>query len=149
MKSIGDPAALAALISRLQRLTPARERVWGSITAHQMVSHVGDASEAALARRPFSPTTRSPSRLLKFVALSLPMKWPRGVKSGADPAAKVLPVEQFPADVDRAVRTLQDLAAAPPTGVADRHPIFGAMSAVDWRRWAFLHTDHHLRQFGL
>ena len=148
MMTIGHPAALAAIISRLQRLTPAHERVWGSISAHQMVSHLGDASEAALGRRPFSPATRSPSRMLKFVALSLPLPWPRGIKSGADPAAKVLPVEQFPADLDRAVRTLQELAAAD-TGVADRHPIFGPMSAADWRRWAFLHTDHHLRQFGL
>ena len=149
MKTIGDPAVLAALTGRLRRLTPAHQRVWGSISAHQMVSHLGDASEAALARRPFSPTTRPPSRLMKVVALSLPMKWPRGVKSGADPAAKVLPAAEFPADLDRAVRTLQELAAAPPTGVAERHPIFGTMSSADWRRWAFLHTDHHLRQFGL
>lgn len=148
MKTIGDAAVLVALTGRLVRLTPAHERVWGSISAHQMVSHLGDASEAALGRRPFSPAIRSPSRMLKFVALSLPMRWPRGIKSGADPAAKVLAVVEFPGDLDRAVRTLQELAAAE-TGVADRHPIFGAMSLADWHRWAFLHTDHHLRQFGL
>jgi len=149
MKTIGDAAVLATLASRLARLTPARERLWGSISAHQMVSHLGDASEAALGRRPFSPAIRPPSRLLKVVALSLPLRWPRGVKSGADPAAKVLPPEQFPADLERAQRALQELANAPDSGVADRHPGFGAMSAADWRRWAFLHTDHHLRQFGL
>lgn len=148
MKTLGDPAVLAALTGRLSRLTPDRERLWGSISAHQMVSHLGDASEAALGRRPFSPATRPESRWMKFVALALPMRWPRGIKSGADPAAKVLTVEEFPADLDRAVRTLQELATAE-TGVADRHPIFGAMSLADWHRWAFLHTDHHLRQFGL
>jgi len=149
MKTIGDAAVLATLTSRLARLTPAHERRWGSISAHQMVSHLGDASEAALGRRPFSPALRPPSRMLKVVALSLPLRWPRGVKSGADPAAKVLPAEQFPADLERAQRALQELANAPDSGIADRHPIFGAMSVADWRRWAFLHTDHHLRQFGL
>ena len=149
MKTIGDPEVLAALTGRLQRLTPAHQRIWGSISAHQMVSHLGDASEAALARRPFSPTTRSPSRLMKLVALSLPLRWPRGIKSGADPAAKVLPGEEFPADLERASRGLRELAAAPDSGVADRHPIFGAMSSADWHRWAYLHTDHHLRQFGV
>jgi hypothetical protein len=148
MKTIGHPAVLAELTGRLSRLTPDRERVWGSISAHQMVSHLGDASEAALGRRPFSPATRPESRLMKFVALSLPMRWPRGIKSGADPAAKVLPGEQFPADLARATQTLQELAAAE-AGLAGLHPIFGAMSAAAWHRWAFLHTDHHLRQFGL
>jgi len=28
------------------------------------------------------------------------------------------------------------------------HPIFGGMSERAWLRWAYLHTDHHLRQFG-
>ena len=29
-----------------------------------------------------------------------------------------------------------------------RHPIFGRMSQRAWLRWAYLHMDHHLRQFG-
>ena len=29
------------------------------------------------------------------------------------------------------------------------HPIFGRMTARHWRRWAYLHMDHHLRQFGV
>jgi hypothetical protein len=29
------------------------------------------------------------------------------------------------------------------------HPIFGRMSESAWMRWAYLHVDHHLRQFGL
>jgi Protein of unknown function (DUF1569) len=29
------------------------------------------------------------------------------------------------------------------------HPLFGRMSASSWMRWAYLHADHHLRQFGL
>ena len=29
------------------------------------------------------------------------------------------------------------------------HGFFGIMSLADWHRWAYKHTDHHLRQFGL
>jgi hypothetical protein len=29
------------------------------------------------------------------------------------------------------------------------HPVFGQMSESAWLRWAYVHTDHHLRQFGL
>jgi len=28
------------------------------------------------------------------------------------------------------------------------HPIFGQMTRAEWLRWGYLHTDHHLRQFG-
>ncbi len=28
------------------------------------------------------------------------------------------------------------------------HPIFGTMTTAEWMRWGYLHTDHHLRQFG-
>jgi hypothetical protein len=28
------------------------------------------------------------------------------------------------------------------------HPIFLRMTRADWLRWGYLHSDHHLRQFG-
>jgi len=34
-------------------------------------------------------------------------------------------------------------------GFSVAHPIFGRMSLWEWQRWGYLHTDHHLRQFGL
>jgi hypothetical protein len=27
--------------------------------------------------------------------------------------------------------------------------VFGRMSQAAWLRWAYLHMDHHLRQFGV
>jgi hypothetical protein len=38
--------------------------------------------------------------------------------------------------------------AAPGRRLMLPHPVFGAMSDSAWRRWGYLHTDHHLRQFG-
>ena len=29
------------------------------------------------------------------------------------------------------------------------HPVFGPMTRGAWLRWGYLHTDHHLRQFGV
>jgi hypothetical protein len=149
MRTIGDAAVLAALASRLERVTATRSRAWGTMSAQQMLVHLGDGAEAALARRPFGAPARRPSRALKWVALHLPLRWPRGINAGADPASRALPAEGFSADRERALRTLRELAAAPEGALAERHPIFGPMSRVDWQRWALLHTDHHLRQFGV
>jgi hypothetical protein len=29
------------------------------------------------------------------------------------------------------------------------HPFLGKLSRAEWLRWAYLHMDHHLRQFGV
>ena len=38
---------------------------------------------------------------------------------------------------------------ATPEALVDRHPVLGPMTRANWMRWAWLHTDHHLRQFGV
>ena len=149
MRTIAEAAVLAGLSRRLETVTATQSRVWGTMTAHQMLVHLGDGGDAVLKRRPFTASPRRVSRVFKWVALNLPLPWPRGIRSGAEPASRVVPAEAFSADRDRAVRTLHELAVASEGALADRHPLFGLMTRLDWQRWAFLHTDHHLRQFGL
>jgi hypothetical protein len=149
MKTIADPAALAALTSRLESVTHDATRRWGTMTAHQMVVHLGDGAEAVLGRLPW-PTSRSrSSRLMKWLALSVPLTWPQGIKAGADPAGRVVADGDFPANHQRALDTLVELASVPADALVPTHPLFGGMTRADWLRWAWLHTDHHLRQFGL
>ncbi|TFG51636.1 MAG: DUF1569 domain-containing protein [Gemmatimonadales bacterium] len=148
MKRIRDAAVLAELVRRLERVTASQTRLWGTMSAQQMLVHLGDGAEAALARRPFAAPDRPGSSVLKWIALRLPLPWPREIRTGADPASREISAEAFSADRARALRTLRELAA-PESTLAERHPIFGPMSRSDWHRWAFLHTDHHLRQFGL
>ena len=146
---IGDAAVLDALAARLERAAPDCARVWGTMDVQQMLVHVGDAAASALGRRPFSTTTRSgPRGLVRLIALYLVPRTPRGIKSGAEPADKVLDRETFARDRERAIELLRDMAA-PGQGFAAEHPAFGAMNRGDWLRYAYLHTDHHLRQFGL
>lgn len=148
MRTVANPRHLEVLCERLQRVTPSSARQWGSMSAHQMLSHLGDGAEAVLGLRPFPASARPPRPLLRFVALWLPRKWPHGVRAGADPAAKELPADRFEADRARALDTMRRIALAPADGLAPSHPMFGAMRRGDWQRWAYLHTDHHLRQFG-
>ena len=53
----------------------------------------------------------------------------------------------FAADVADLVRCSSDHGAAARLHVA-RHPLFGPLTDAAWLRWAYLHMDHHLRQFG-
>ena len=89
--------------------------------------------------------------LVKWVALYAPVRWPAGLPTrpevdqqheGTRPAA-------FADDVAELVRLIEVVSISPRPIAWEPHPIFGVMSESAWLRWAYLHMDHHLRQFGV
>ncbi len=118
------------------------------MTPHQMMVHLAENHEAVLGRMAWTTPSRAASPIVKFLALRLPLQWTRSLNFGADPASRSLDPSSFAADRARAAATLAELAGAGPEIFLTPHPIFGLMTRAEWHRWAFLHTDHHLRQFG-
>lgn len=151
MKTVGQPQVLRTLIARLHSLGPDTARRWGTLTPHEMVCHLGDAAEMVLLIRPRTEAVPERSRpFIKWLALSSPLRWPHGWATNPmhDPRALGTRPSEFAADLARAVAGLNGIATgAGPFEPA--HGLFGVMSREDWQRWAYKHTDHHLRQFGL
>lgn len=149
MKSLEQPRVLEELVLRLRALQPATERRWGTMSAGEMLCHVGDASNSILAR-PGGPP-KPGRRLFKLIALYSPTRWPTGIRTPAevDPRRGGSRPGEFERDRDRAIAGLRALAQAPASALPSSHGHFGPMSERDWKRWAYRHTDHHLRQFGL
>ena len=52
MRTVADPAVRDALIARLGTVRPDSARRWGTLTAHEMLCHLGDAAEMVLGIRP-------------------------------------------------------------------------------------------------
>jgi hypothetical protein len=152
MKTVGDSAVLGALVARLRVLQPTSRRRWGTLTPHEMLCHLGDAAAMVLRTRPRTQQVASRSRpLVKAVALWSPVRWPHGWRTNPmhDPRAGGTQPSVFAQDLERAVMGLQGIAVAEPGTLEPIHGFFGTMSVADWQRWAYNHTDHHLRQFGL
>ncbi len=153
MSSIGDPEALAQLLDRLGRVTPASVRKWGTLTPAEMLCHLGDAGDSVLGLRvpPGRPASGNPNRILKWIFLYSPVSMPRGVKTrpGVDPRMEGTPPGDFAQDAARVASGLRAMASADEGGLAPHHFFFGPMSRRDWQRWAWRHVDYHLRQFGV
>ena len=152
IKTVADPTVLRSLIERLGALTPDRERRWGTLTPHEMLCHLGDAAEMVLKIRPRETPVRKRNRpLIKAVGLWSPFRWPHGWKTNPlhNPRQAGTRPSQFSDDMRRAVQGLERLSRSQAGEVDPAHGFFGAMSVPDWQRWAYKHTDHHLRQFGL
>jgi hypothetical protein len=152
VKTLADPQVKQEIVARLRRVEAAAQRRWGKMTAPQMVCHVADAFRAACGERAVSPAKRIPlRRLVKFGALYLPLPWPHGVPTLPEMDQRMggTPPANFSADIAELQRLLDKFTANPRGFEWPPHPIFPGMSQQDWMRWGYLHTDHHLRQFGV
>ncbi|MGH7497554.1 MAG: DinB family protein [Gemmatimonadales bacterium] len=153
MRTITDGKTMASLVGRLHQLRPDTPRRWGTLTAGEMLCHLGDAHESVLGTRiaPGPPPLAGSHPMLKWLVLYVPVPWPKGVQTrpGVNPRIAGTQPGEFERDRGRAIASLQALAVAAPTTLAGCHFVFGAMSPRDWYRWAYRHVTYHLRQFGL
>lgn len=138
-----------SLHERLRSLTPQDRPQWGVMNASMMLMHLRQAFRGACGELevPALPA-QMPRRAYKYLALRVVSKWPPNVET--TPQMKILPMElcaeKFAQAREDVIARMERFSEPQPSPV--RHPIFGAMSYEDWMRWGFLHTDHHLRQFG-
>ena len=149
MHTISDPADFAALRERLLALHREDLRHWGVMDAGQMVCHIRGAFRTAMGEIPCEPIPMPmPRAALKALALWAPLPWKRNFETV--PALKLgtpeMAVTSFETDRAEAVADMERFCR--PEQVRVDHAFFGPMSYADWMRWGYLHTDHHLRQFG-
>jgi hypothetical protein len=115
-----------------------------------MVCHLSDACRVALGEKAVSRATGPLQRtLVKWAALYVPVSWPTGIptRPEIDQYDGGTKPTQFAADVaelERLLRRIRDKTDFD----WPAHPVFARMSRGAWLRWAYLHADHHLRQFG-
>jgi len=152
MKTLARHRDKAEILQRLRAVRPENVRRWGRMSAHQMVCHLSDAFRMLSGQKPVCHATgRLQPTMVKWIALYLPLPWPAGILTtpeldqelgGTRPA-------DFAADVAELEALLDLVTTRKGTLDGQSHPIFGRLSEAGWLRWAYLHMDHHLRQFGV
>ncbi len=151
MNTLAQERSKAEILRRLKTVGPESPRRWGRMSAHQMVCHLTDACRMATGEKPVSGATGMLQRtVVKWIALYTPLPWPSGILTRPEidqEAGGTCPTD-FAADVAELEALVEVLTAERRRFGWPSHPIFGRMSEADWLRWAYLHMDHHLRQFG-
>ena len=136
------------ILERLKFVRPDSPRRWGKMTAHEMICHLSDSFRASLGEKEISPASSVFKRtVFKWIALWGPVKWPHGVqtrpemdqhKGGTPPAKFAADLESLRVLLGRFVSWQGEYAP---------HPMLGPLSRTERMRHAYLHMDHHLRQF--
>jgi Protein of unknown function (DUF1569) len=149
MKTLARAGDKAEILERLRQLRPDSTRRWGRMSPHQTVCHLGDSFRAVTGQRRVSMASGLAQRtMVKWIALYLPVPWPAGVRTRpeVDQELEGTRPGDFAADIAELEALVEHITAAHVDWQV--HPIFGRLSESAWLRWAYLHMDHHLRQFG-
>ena len=152
MRTLLNQSDKKEILSRIQAVRPESMRRWGRMSAPQMICHLSDGYRLYMGLTSVDPPGFPyPSRVVKWIALWLPLPWPRGIKTlpeldqqigGTAPAEFMRDQADLAAILDRFARTPRDF------DWPSSHPYMGSMSEGEWMRLGYLHADHHLRQFG-
>lgn len=152
MISFMDSAVRLGVDRRLNTLRPDSPRRWGKMSAHQMICHLSDSLRIALGeRRAGSATGLFQRTVMKWFALYVPLPWPHGIPTmpEAQQGAGGTPPVDFARDREQLIRLTERFCDPARDSSCDSHPLFGRLTREQWMRWAYLHADHHLRQFGV
>ena len=149
MNSLLNAADRDEILGRLAAVHADSQRRWGRMSAPQMICHLSDSFRSALGEKSVSSGTNFFKRtMMKWLALWVLPVWPHGVKTRPEMDQQqggTRPVE-WATDVEQLKILFERFCAAPQFSP---HPMFGPMSRTERMRWAYLHMDHHLRQFGV
>lgn len=152
VRTLAHADCRTAVLARVRALQATGVRRWGRMTAHQMVCHLIDCNRVALGELEVTaPKSMVPRAIVKWVSLYTPMPWPAGIPTNPELDQEVAGTRpgDFSRDTATLEATVERLMSRAGRGGWPTHPDFGVMSERDWFRWAWLHMDHHLRQFGV
>lgn len=150
-KTIDQPAIKAEIIARLSSLEVGARPLWGKMSAHQMICHLSDSHRLPMGEMKTGFKSSILSRtVMKWGALRAPIQWPKGLPTVPEidqAAGSGTPPAVFEADRARLLLLIERFTAQPRDFQFAPHPMFAQMTEWEWMRWAYLHADHHLRQF--
>jgi hypothetical protein len=152
MTHLGDAKTRQEITRRVALLRPETPRRWGKMNAAQMLCHLDDSFKVAMGLKTASPATGPLQRtVMKWGALYVPIQWPKGYATRPEVEQGVggTPPGNFADDRASLLATIAGFCDRNGGFAWQPHPFFGRMTERQWLRWGYLHTDHHLRQFGV
>lgn len=152
MKNILNDRDRAKIESRIERLTPQSDRLWGKMTVGQMLCHVTDQIRMAVGKIPArfvgNAFTKTIGKYMVLAGFQMPKGRIMSVRE-LNQDKDGTPPKDFENDRGDLLQTLRGFGEDFGPARSRPHPAFGEMSRKQWGRLILLHLDHHLRQFGV
>lgn len=136
----------ANLISRINKLNPQMQPLWGKMNVSQMMAHCTAQLKVAL----------GDEKLSHSIMGKLFGGWAKKKLLEEKPFSKSLPtapsfIIRNQPDFEEAKNKLIGMITRFDTNTITKHPhpFFGKMTVEEWSAGTWKHLDHHLKQFGV
>ena len=150
MRSLFDAGAAAAMKTRIARLQPDSERLWGKMNAGQAAAHCAAGVKLALGE--ITPPRVLVGRIVGPLVKTMVFRDDAPLRRNS-PTIKGLVMQDdrnLAQERDQLCATIDRFVAAGPDGCTDHpHSFFGRLTPQEWGQLMYKHLDHHLRQFGV
>jgi len=151
MTNLFDAAVADRVKFRLTQLKPTTERLWGKMTAAQMLAHCSVGMEWAVGE--VVPEAGSlAERLIGRAVKPLVFRNDDPMRKNS-PTIKSLIIadeREFSEERDRLSNLIDKFQAGGAAGCTkNSHSFFGKLTPEEWAVLEYKHLDHHLRQFGV
>lgn len=149
MKSLFQPEAVSEAMSRIDRLQPGSQRLWGKMDVAQMMAHCGLTMDMACGRlnlpRIFIGRVLGP-----LVRPQFTNDRPFSRNGPTDKKLKISQPRDFSREKEQLKQRIQQFHQGGEAQCTKHpHPFFGPLTAQEWATGMYKHLDHHLRQFGV
>ncbi len=149
MKNLFQTDAVDEVISRIDKLQPATQHLWGKMDVAQMMAHCSATLDVASGRM-LLPRLFIGRILGPFVRPLFTNDKPFSRNSPTDKAFVIADQRDFAREQERlkvCVRQFHQGGEAQCT--KHPHSFFGPLMPQEWATGMYKHLDHHLRQFGV
>ena len=149
MENIFDPPTAQRFRERIQSVSSASPREWGTMSAGQMLEHCTRGIEMTTgdAKLPRLLLGRLLGGIIKPLALKegTPMR-----RNSPTAPALVVPTDMdLETSRDRLLKAYDRfIQGGAPACTTHPHPFFGTLTPAQWSTLMYKHLDHHLRQFN-
>ena len=150
MKNVFDSNDTKDILDRINKLTPATEKVWGTMTIAQMLAHCNITYELVYDDKHPKATGLKRFLLKLFVKSTVVNDKPYPKNGRTAPVFIVDSEKKFETEKKRLIEYIQktqQLGTAHFEGKESNS--FGALTSKEWNAMFYKHLDHHLSQFGV
>ncbi len=145
IKDLFDPNVKQEIIDRINKLTPASQRLWGKMDVGQMLAHCQMPLGVAVGTHKLKGNffIQIIGRLIKKKLFN---NQPFKPNLPTDKSFRMTTTKDFEKEKKGLIQMIGDFSEN--TLSNEPHPFFGKMTKAEWSRGTWKHLDHHLRQFG-
>ena len=148
--NIFEPSTTRNLIERIDKLTPASQRLWGKMGVAEMLAHCSVPYQQLLGERHDKTTIFMKWIVKTFFKSSMVNEVPFKRNLPTAPSFIIKEEKNFDEEKKRLQHYVQKVQEMGSAAMEGREQVtIGKLSSLEWNNLLYKHLDHHLQQFGV